>query len=203
MGRRSNRSERRRQIAEALIRTMARKGYEGASIADVAEEAGLTPGLVHYHFESKLEILMELVLMLRQDHDRRLLARIEEAGEDARDQLDALIDFTLAHGREKPKDILFCWITLAGEALSKEPVRAEYERTLDQIQRRILSIIELGVKQQVFAPEDVEAAGAALLSLMQGYFVVAGTARRLIPSGSAAPSARAMMRGLLKEKKRR
>ena len=185
------------------MRVMARKGYEGASIADVAQEAELTPGLVHYHFESKLEILLELVRVLQAQHLSELGERVSAAGDDARAQLDALIDYLLAHGRDKNQDALFCWITLAGEALSKEPVREEYERTLDQIHRRIREVIELGEAQGVFTTDQTDGASAALLALVQGYFVVAGTARRLIPSGSAAPSARAMMRGLLKIKERR
>ena len=59
MARQSNTDERRAQIATALVDVMARRGYDGASVADIARAAGLTAGLVHYHFETKHAILIE------------------------------------------------------------------------------------------------------------------------------------------------
>ena len=61
MSRASNTDDRRAQIVDALIAVMAKHGYDGASIADIARKAGLAPGLVHYHFDSKLEISIEAV----------------------------------------------------------------------------------------------------------------------------------------------
>ena len=40
---------------------MADRGYERASVTAIAKAAGLTPGLVHYHFHNKKEILLALV----------------------------------------------------------------------------------------------------------------------------------------------
>ena len=47
MARPSNTEERRQQIVQGLLRVMAERGYERASIAEIARAAGLTPGLVH------------------------------------------------------------------------------------------------------------------------------------------------------------
>ena len=38
---------------------MAKRGYDGASVADIAKAARLTPGLVHYHFKNKQELIYE------------------------------------------------------------------------------------------------------------------------------------------------
>ena len=56
MARPSNTEERRQQIVEGLLRVMAERGYERASIAEIAKAAGLSPGLVHYHFTEKQEL---------------------------------------------------------------------------------------------------------------------------------------------------
>jgi len=39
---------------------VARRGYAGATTPQVASAAGLAPGLIHYHFQSKQELLLEL-----------------------------------------------------------------------------------------------------------------------------------------------
>jgi TetR/AcrR family transcriptional repressor of bet genes len=198
MGRRSNRAERRQQIAAALLEVMAERGYEGASIHDVAEAAGLTPGLVHYHFETKLEILLALVERLRADHSGRLIAAVAAADDDPRRELSAIIDLLLVRRPEQSDAVLPFWIAVTSEALQKEPVRAEVAGALDDVVILIRRAIAKGQARHVFHPTDGDAAAAALLSLIQGYFVVAATARALVPPGSAAASAKAMMRGILR-----
>ncbi|MEZ4253009.1 MAG: helix-turn-helix domain-containing protein [Polyangiales bacterium] len=50
------------QIVQAAIRVLARaKGYARTSLLDIAREAGMSKGAVHYHFPTK-EALIEVVL---------------------------------------------------------------------------------------------------------------------------------------------
>ncbi|MGF1648024.1 MAG: TetR/AcrR family transcriptional regulator [Kineosporiaceae bacterium] len=51
----------RRQLINAATAVMAERGYSGASTKAVADAAGVTHGLVHYHFGSKLGLLMAVV----------------------------------------------------------------------------------------------------------------------------------------------
>jgi AcrR family transcriptional regulator len=49
--------DRREQIMEAALRVFAKKGFDGASNKDIAEEADITPGLIYHYFESKEALL--------------------------------------------------------------------------------------------------------------------------------------------------
>lgn len=49
---------RRKQIIEAAVELFDKKGYPGTTIADVAEKAGISKGLVYKYFQSKQEILL-------------------------------------------------------------------------------------------------------------------------------------------------
>jgi AcrR family transcriptional regulator len=48
-------------IVEAATRVLARQGYARTSLMDIAQEAGMSKGAVHYHFPTK-ESLMGVVL---------------------------------------------------------------------------------------------------------------------------------------------
>ena len=61
MARSSNTEARRSEITAALLAVIARHGYEKATIQAIAAQAGLAPGLIHYHFKSKQEILVSLI----------------------------------------------------------------------------------------------------------------------------------------------
>src|ERR1700694_393419 len=56
--------DRREQIIDAAMHVFARKGYSNASNKDIAREAGITPGLIYYYFESK-EALLYAILEAR------------------------------------------------------------------------------------------------------------------------------------------
>lgn len=49
-----------RQILRAAQDLWTRDGYHGASLKEIAAEAGVAKSLVHYHFESKEHLLIEL-----------------------------------------------------------------------------------------------------------------------------------------------
>ncbi|MCA9532177.1 MAG: TetR/AcrR family transcriptional regulator [Myxococcales bacterium] len=54
------------QIVQAAIRVLARQGYARTSLMDIAREAGMSKGAVHYHFPTK-ESLIEVVLTTATD----------------------------------------------------------------------------------------------------------------------------------------
>src|SRR5215470_7491445 len=53
--------DRREQIIDAAMRVFAQKGYGNATNKDIAREAGITPGLIYYYFESKEALLYALL----------------------------------------------------------------------------------------------------------------------------------------------
>ncbi len=197
MARPSNTDERRAQIARALLTVMARKGYDGASIAEVAEAAQLTPGLVHYHFESKREILLLALKELGRGHLSRLEERLRGSGGDPARQLEAFLDFHLGLGADANPEALACWVLVGGEALREPMVQSLFEGTVAQLCRRLEVILRGGVEQGAFACAHLDAVAAGIIALIQGYLALAASARSTIPRGSAARTARLMVKGLL------
>jgi TetR/AcrR family transcriptional regulator, cholesterol catabolism regulator len=52
---------RTQQIIDAAARVFREKGYDGATLRDIAEEAGLLPGSLYYHIRSKEELLRLII----------------------------------------------------------------------------------------------------------------------------------------------
>src|SRR3954469_22131911 len=110
MPRPSNTELRQEQITQALVKVMARRGYDGASIGDIAKAARLTPGLVHYHFKSKQEILLEALGGLGTRHLARLDDRLVAVGGDPAAEVEAFIDLHLGLGADADPEALACWV---------------------------------------------------------------------------------------------
>jgi AcrR family transcriptional regulator len=52
--------ERRNQILDAAAQLFARKGYKGATIREIAREAGVAEGTIYNYFDSKHDLLISL-----------------------------------------------------------------------------------------------------------------------------------------------
>ena len=135
MGRPSNREERRREILGAFARVLADHGYAGATIAAVANEAGIAPGLVHHHFESKDDLLRSLLALLIERFRDRV-----RSWEGEGDPLDAYADAALGLGPRADQLAARCWVGLFAEAIRNRSLYDQMRRLLDTeilaIQRR-------------------------------------------------------------------
>jgi AcrR family transcriptional regulator len=73
--------ERRRQIADALLRTAATRGLHATGMREVAAEAGVSLRLVQYYFGTKEELLLAAMQHLAAQFGERALARIKRIKE--------------------------------------------------------------------------------------------------------------------------
>jgi TetR/AcrR family transcriptional repressor of bet genes len=193
MGRPSNTEERRQQIVAGLLQVMAERGYDGASVAAIAKAAGLAPGLVHYHFKDKQEILLTLAEQLAARVHERVASRLARVkGDDARARVDAFLDAFLATGADADPASVASWVTISAEAIRQPEVRAIYEKVV----RTDLEHLEELVGA-VTGKRRARAVAAGLFAAIQGYFVLAASAPGLVPPGSAASTVKRMAAGLL------
>jgi TetR/AcrR family transcriptional regulator, fatty acid metabolism regulator protein len=93
--------EKRRQILDGAIRVFARKGFHAARVGDVAEEAGVSHGLVYHYFTSKDELL-ETVFRETWNEVLAAIAAVEDSGEPAREQLRQVTKILLRGWQNEP-----------------------------------------------------------------------------------------------------
>jgi len=76
MPKRVDHEQRRRQIADALLRTAAARGLHATGMREVAAEAGVSLRLVQYYFGTKEELLLAAMQQLAVQFGARAMARI-------------------------------------------------------------------------------------------------------------------------------
>jgi AcrR family transcriptional regulator len=72
--------ESRQQVLDAAVEALAKGGIQGTSVQDIADAAGLSKGAVHYHFESKDDLLEHVLAQCCERIERRITAAFEEPG---------------------------------------------------------------------------------------------------------------------------
>lgn len=190
MARKQNREERRAEIVQALLRVMAHRGYERATVQAIAREASLTPGLLHYYFASKQEILVALVGTIAEVSEHRFAALLAEAeGPDAR--LGAYIRARLGMGPGAAPEIVAAWVMVGAEAVRQPDVRQVYQQVIAAELRRAETLIVDALTASGRQPDGAHAIAAGLVALMQGAFLLVSAAPDALPVGYALSQARA------------
>jgi AcrR family transcriptional regulator len=67
--------QRRRQLFDVSLEVFAQRGFHGASMAEIAEAAGVTKPVLYQHFRSKRGLYLELL----DDVGQRLLEDVQKA----------------------------------------------------------------------------------------------------------------------------
>jgi TetR/AcrR family fatty acid metabolism transcriptional regulator len=136
--------ERRRAILAAAVRVFARRGYHGARVGDIAEEAGVAHGLLYHYFSSKEEVL-ETVFRENWRQLLDALHRVEASDEPADEQLLGVVKILLRLWRNDP-DLV--------RVMVREVARSPHlQSQVDEVREVFLvvqRIVERGQAERIF-----------------------------------------------------
>lgn len=147
--------DRHQEIVDAAARVITDRGLAETRISDIADEAGVSPGLILYYFDSKDRLLSEALTYANDQFYLRMSREIRRIPS-ARDQLQRLVDLSVPgllpeYGR---LDEWALWIEVWVRAL-RDPDMAKDREFLDQRWRgQIADIIRGGQASGEFASEE-------------------------------------------------
>lgn len=113
--RKLSREARRTQLIDATIEVIAKKGYARTTLTDVANHAGLSHGLVNFHFETKEKLLAETLNFLAEEYRTNWTEALAAAGPSPAAQLDAMLRADFNPAVCTPAK-LSAWCSFWGEA---------------------------------------------------------------------------------------
>lgn len=86
------REARQRQLIEATMTAIGQFGYSRLTLNHVATIAGLSPGIVNFHFRSKEQLLAATLEYLVEEYEVFWTQAIAKAGKSAAAKVDAMIE---------------------------------------------------------------------------------------------------------------
>jgi TetR/AcrR family transcriptional repressor of bet genes len=155
--RKASRQSRREQLIEATIETLATRGHSRTTLTEVAATAGLSHGLVNFHFETKEKLLTETLLYLAAEYRENWTRALAEAGDEPAEQLDALIRADFDETICAPNR-LKAWCSFWGEAQNRPIYQEncgsndlEYVRVMEGICGRLVADGPVGLRPERIA----------------------------------------------------
>lgn len=113
-----SRDLRRAQVIEATIQCLAERGFSRTKLTDVAARAGISHGLVLFHFQSKENLLAETLDFLSEEYRQNWQAALNAAGETPEARILALIEADFNPAVCTPHR-LAAWCAFWGESQSR------------------------------------------------------------------------------------
>lgn len=160
--------ERRTEILDITREVLIERGFAHTRISDVASRLGVSTSLIHYHFDSKDELLAEAFRHAASLDLAEMEAEID-AAPSAIGKLDALIQQSVPEGSDDVEWML--WIDAWGEALRHPELKAISQELDRQSTELIERVIETGLRSGEFLCPDPHGAALRLTSLIDGLAV--------------------------------
>lgn len=165
-GRKASKETRQQQLIEATIDSLARRGYSETTLADIADGAGLSRGIVNFHFESKEKLLVATLQYMADEYANHWESAYAKAAPIPAHQLWAMVaaDFDR---KITTKRKIAAWCAFWGEAKS----RPTYQRLCGARDRRhqetVLDLLT-AMKLEAGYGFDPAAMSGAICAMLEG-----------------------------------
>lgn len=121
--RKASKETRQQQLIEATIDSLAKRGYSDTTLANVADGAKLSRGIVNFHFESKEKLLVATLQYMSDEYAAHWGAALEKAEPTAAGRIWALVNADFDR-KICTKRKLAAWCSFWGEAKSRPTYQA-------------------------------------------------------------------------------
>ncbi len=137
--REQSRDQTRARLLDAAEAMFVKKGFVGASVEDIALAAGYTRGAFYSNFDSKSDLLVEL---LRRDHEKMQadLRAIFEGGE-TREEMEARVMAYYSHLPQET-DMFLLWVEARLLAVRDARFRTRFSAFLQEKRQQLETYIE-------------------------------------------------------------
>ena len=161
---------RRAQLIDATITCISKYGISGTTLTDVTKEAGLSLGLVNFHFKSKDALLTETLNALAAEHRDLWMKAVQRDDLSAADKLLAIIEAQF-HSRVCSRKKLAVWFAFFGETGRRKSYRENSSQFDIERQEICADLCQQIIEDGDYKGQDAEGISLTLEGLFDGFWL--------------------------------
>jgi len=168
--RRAAKVVRRRQLIDAAIESIAKRGLGDTTLSHVSKAAGLSQGIVNLHFTSKENLLNETLKHLRAEYERNWRAALEKAPQGPANQLAALLksDYQASVSNKKK---LAVWFAFWGEAKSRPTYKKISQERMTDYTEILEDLLSQLIKEGDYSDIDIANMTEGITAMADGLWL--------------------------------
>jgi AcrR family transcriptional regulator len=158
-------AERRAQLADAALQTLAELGYARTSLREIAQNSQFSHGVLHYYFSDKEDLITHCV----RQYEAACVTRYDEIVASASSAGELKREFSAAMAQTLRTDAPMhrLWYDLRNQSLFEESFRAD---VLEIDQRREAMIWRVVSRYAALAGISATLSSAAAYAILDGLF---------------------------------
>jgi AcrR family transcriptional regulator len=158
-------------LVRSAYRVITRQGSHRLSLQDVADEGGVSKGMVLYYFKSKENLFLTTMRYALERTDARIRERLAAVdADDPHEVVAALID-AIFIGPDQNRSFYLLYIDLVEHAARVPSFGRLSTLASEVINRQFEEVLRAGVARGGFTVQDPRAAAAAMRALIEGTFL--------------------------------
>ncbi|OGO46292.1 MAG: hypothetical protein A2W34_02450 [Chloroflexi bacterium RBG_16_64_32] len=159
-------NRRRSQIISAARKVFSRKGYDAATVEEIAETAGVSKGLIYHYFRSKEDVLVataEAWLDAFKEDTKRMTTAEATAS-------SKLLAVQRLHTEQTIKgwDFVLVQVEFWSELLRQPAIAHHYARMFRNARSLLAATIEEGIAGGEFRPVPAKEVASLMMAMVDG-----------------------------------
>jgi AcrR family transcriptional regulator len=154
------------EIMDGVYRALRAHGYADLTMQDIADECSKSKSLLHYHYDTKEDLLVAFLDRVITDSEQRIAAHADDP---PAERLAGFIGWFVFEPEAVDREAFhIALLELRTQGPFNEPIRAQLTRSDRLLRGTVVDILESGIEEGVFRDVDVEETAALLVATLDG-----------------------------------
>lgn len=151
---------------EATYRALCEQGYANLTMQDIADELGKSTSLLHYHYDTKRDLLAAFLEYIVEEFEARI-ADLDD--EEPRERLESLLEmFVFSAEDVERRQFHLAILELRAQVPHEDAYREPFHRSEEAVRTAIADVIRGGIETGAFRATDPEETAAMVFAAMDG-----------------------------------
>ena len=154
------------EIMDGVYRALCTHGYAGLTMQDIADECSKSKSLLHYHYDTKEDLLVAFLDRVISDFERRVT---EAAGDSPAERLVAFVGWFVFEPADTDRESYhIALLELRSQGPFNRRIREQLRRSDRLLRGTVAEILSDGIDAGVFRDVDVDETAALLVATLDG-----------------------------------
>jgi len=154
------------EIMDAVDSALRTHGYAALTMQDIADECSKSKSLLHYHYDTKEDLLVAFLDQMLTKYERKLDRRRDRPPEHR--IVEFLARFVFEPGEDDREAFHLALLEMRSQGPFNDRIREQLARSDRLLRETVADILAEGIDAGVFEPVDVDRTAALLVATVDG-----------------------------------
>jgi len=154
------------EILDGVHSALCTHGYANLTMQDIADECDKSTALLHYHYDTKEDLLVAFLDHIVSEYEGKLAAETSDSPEHR--LVAFLARFVYAPDENRRQSFHLALLEMRSQGPFNDRIRAELERSDELLRGTAADILRTGIEAGVFEPVDADRTAALLVAALDG-----------------------------------